>query len=112
VRQGRMTDEDSAPNGRRKGWLAPVVRAAAVMVLVASGAALLARSVDPAAWLTADGLRAAVGADRWYGPVGYVSTVVGAMFVPVPKVVLLASAARFLGPGTASPMRGRGRWSA
>jgi len=93
-----MTDEESAPNERREALLALVARAAAVVVLVASGAALLGRSVDLAAWLTADGLRTAVGADRWYGPVGYLSAVVGAMFLPIPKIVLLGLGGALFGP--------------
>jgi uncharacterized membrane protein YdjX (TVP38/TMEM64 family) len=75
-----------------------VVRTAAVAVAIVAGLALLTRSVDATAWLTADGLRAAVGADRWYGPVGYVSALVAGMFLPIPKAVLLGLGGVLFGP--------------
>ena len=44
-----------------------------VAVLLFGSGSIVARSVDVASWLTADGLRQVVGADAWYGPIGYVS---------------------------------------
>ena len=81
---------------------APLVRlvgraAFGVLVLVVAGWAL-ARAVDATRWLSVDGLRAAVGADAWYGPLGYVSTIVASMFLPVPKVVLLGLGGAVFGP--------------
>lgn len=75
-----------------------VWRALGVGAVVVVGGAALARWTDASAWLTADGLRGAVGADAWYAPVGYVSTVVGAMFLPIPKSVLLGLAGAIFGP--------------
>lgn len=79
--------------------LAGVVRRTAVVtVLFVAGVTLLARTVDATSWLTADGLRDAVGADEWYGPLCYVSTIVGGMFLPIPKVVLLGLGGALFGP--------------
>ena len=79
--------------------LAPTVtRTVAVGVLFVGAVALLARSVDPTAWLTADGLRDAVGADEWYGPVGYVGAIVAGMFLPIPKAIVLALGGVLFGP--------------
>jgi uncharacterized membrane protein YdjX (TVP38/TMEM64 family) len=74
------------------------VRAGIVLAAVAAGIALVAHSVDAGALLTADGLRDAVGADEWYGPLGYVSAIVGAMFLPIPKAVMLALGGVLFGP--------------
>ena len=60
------------------------------VALVVAGV-VLAQTVDATRWLTADGLRAAVGADEWYGPLCYVSAIVGGMFLPIPKVVRAAA---------------------
>ena len=68
------------------------VVALVVVMLVVEG------EVDPTAWLTADGLRAAIGADEWYGPVGYVSIIVAGMFLPIPKAVLLGLGGVLFGP--------------
>ena len=88
-----MTEADGS------GALAPTVtRTVAVGLLLVAGVALLGRSVDPTAWLTADGLRDAVGADEWYGPVGYVSAIVAGMFLPIPKAVVLALGGVLFGP--------------
>jgi len=73
-------------------------RAALVVVVVVAAVTLLARSVDVRSWLTADGLRRAVGADEWYGPLGYVAALVGGMFLPIPKAVLLALGGVLFGP--------------
>jgi uncharacterized membrane protein YdjX (TVP38/TMEM64 family) len=43
-------------------------------------------------------LRATVGADRWYGPLAYVALFVAAMFLPIPKVILLGLAGVLFGP--------------
>src|SRR5438552_5120760 len=67
------------------------------VALVVAGV-VLARTVDATRWLTAEGLRAAVGADEWYGPLCYVSTIVGGMFLPIPKVVLLGLGGALFGP--------------
>ena len=71
-----------------------------ILVGVGSVAAgmLLARNVNATRWLTAEGLRAAVGADEWYGPFYYVSAIVGGMFLPIPKVVLLGLGGALFGP--------------
>lgn len=74
-----------------------VVRAVLAGVVVAAGV-WLGRTVDATSWLTADGLRAAVGAGEWYGPLCYVSTIVGGMFLPLPKVVLLGLGGVLFGP--------------
>jgi uncharacterized membrane protein YdjX (TVP38/TMEM64 family) len=65
--------------------------------LITAGA-MLARSVDATKWLTAEGLRAAVGAGEWYGPLCYVSTIVGGMFLPIPKIVLIGLGGALFGP--------------
>jgi uncharacterized membrane protein YdjX (TVP38/TMEM64 family) len=75
-----------------------VARTAVVAVLFVAGVMLLARTVDATSWLTADGLRDAVGAEEWYGPLCYVSTIVGGMFLPIPKVVLLGLGGVLFGP--------------
>jgi uncharacterized membrane protein YdjX (TVP38/TMEM64 family) len=67
------------------------------LVLIAAGI-VLARTVDPTRWLTANGLRAAVGADEWYGSLSYVSTIVAAMFLPIPKLVVLGLGGVLFGP--------------
>jgi len=67
------------------------------VALVVAGV-VLAQTVDATRWLTADGLRAAVGADEWYGPLCYVSAIVGGMFLPIPKVVLLGLGGALFGP--------------
>ena len=95
---GRMADDVPVPDERREAWPALVARMAAIGLLVAGVGVVLGRAVDPSVWGTAAGLRAAVGADRWYGPAVYVSVVVGAMFLPVPKVILLGLAGALFGP--------------
>src|SRR5215813_15618818 len=77
---------------------AVVQRTALVTVLFVAGVTVLARTVDATSWLTADGLRGAVGADEWYGPLCYISTIVGGMFLPIPKVVLLGLGGALFGP--------------
>ena len=67
------------------------------VALLAAGV-VLGRTVDATRWLSAEGLRAAVGADEWYGPLSYVSAVVAGMFLPVPKVMLLGLAGALFGP--------------
>ena len=69
----------------------------AALALTAAGAAL-AWTVDARQWVTAEGLRAAVGAEEWYGPLCYVSVIVGGMFLPVPKLVLLGLGGVLFGP--------------
>ncbi len=88
-----MSDADSPTS-----FAAVVARTAVVAVLLVAGVTLLARTVDATSWLTADGLRDAVGADEWYGPLCYVSTIVGGMFLPIPKVVLLGLGGVLFGP--------------
>jgi uncharacterized membrane protein YdjX (TVP38/TMEM64 family) len=80
--------------------LAPLLwRSIAVLVVLAGVLLALGRSVDPGRWLTVDGLRDAVGADEWYGPIGFVAVMVAAMFLPVvPKVALLGLAGVLFGP--------------
>lgn len=67
-------------------------------VVLAVGIRLLTRAIDPSGWLTADGLRAAVQADEWYGPLLYIATFMAAVFLPVPKIVLLGLAGVLFGP--------------
>jgi uncharacterized membrane protein YdjX (TVP38/TMEM64 family) len=81
--------EEAAPSIWRAGLTAASVIAALVIV---------ANVVDATAWLTADGLRTAVGADQWYGPIGYVATIVAAMFLPIPKAVILGLGGVLFGP--------------
>jgi uncharacterized membrane protein YdjX (TVP38/TMEM64 family) len=83
---------------RRESTAALAWRAALVGAVVVAATVLLARAVDVRTWLTAEGLRAAVGADQWYGPLGYVAALVGGMFLPVPKAVLLALGGVLFGP--------------
>jgi len=77
---------------------AVVRRTVVVTMLFVAGVTVLARTVDATSWLTADGLRGAVGADEWYGPLCYISTIVGGMFLPIPKVVLLGLGGALFGP--------------
>lgn len=88
-----MSDAD-----RPRSLAAVAARTALAVVLFVAVVALLARTVDATSWLTADGLRGAVGADHWYGPLCYVSTIVGGMFLPIPKVVLLGLGGALFGP--------------
>jgi uncharacterized membrane protein YdjX (TVP38/TMEM64 family) len=89
--------ETPPPDGRDR--LARLLgRATAVGLVVAAGVVVLGRAMDATTWLTADGLRAAVGADAWYGPVGYVAAIVASMFSPLPKVVLLGLGGVLFGP--------------
>ena len=74
-------------------------RSLPLLALLAVGVVVLGHSVDATRWLTPDGLRAAVGADEWYGPIGFVLVMVGAMFLPViPKLALLGLAGILFGP--------------
>ena len=75
-----------------------VARTLLVVAALALVGMLAASEVDPSAWLTAEGLRAAVGADEWYGPVGYVAVIVGGMFLPIPKAVRLGLGGVLFGP--------------
>jgi uncharacterized membrane protein YdjX (TVP38/TMEM64 family) len=76
----------------------PLVWRSVAIGLVALGAVALAgHSIDAHTWLTADGLRNVVGAE-WYAPLAYVAVVCGAMFLPLPKFVLLALAGVLFGP--------------
>jgi len=75
-----------------------VLWAVVVAVLLFGSGSFAMRAVDATSWLTVDGLRRAVGADAWYGPIGYVSTLVGAMFLPLPKIVLLGLGGALFGP--------------
>jgi uncharacterized membrane protein YdjX (TVP38/TMEM64 family) len=75
-----------------------VQRTAVVAMLFVAGVTVLARTVDATSWLTADGLRGTVGADEWYGPLCYISTIVGGMFLPIPKMVLLGLGGVLFGP--------------
>jgi uncharacterized membrane protein YdjX (TVP38/TMEM64 family) len=79
--------------------IAPIVGRTIVAVVVV-GLALSAFSgrVDPTKWLTADGLRAAVHAEEWYGPLVYIGVIVAAMFSPIPKAVVLALGGVLFGP--------------
>src|ERR1051326_891728 len=90
-----MTPELSSATRSRTS---PVGRAILVGVALMAVGAVLARTVDATKWLTAEGLRAAVRADEWYGPLCYVSTIVGGMFLPIPKVVLLGLGGALFGP--------------
>src|SRR5215472_10342312 len=88
----RNVPEQAAP-------IAALVRRTAIVnMLFVAGVTVLARTVDATSWLTADGLRGAVGADEWYGPLCYISTIVGGMFLPIPKVVLLGLGGALFGP--------------
>ena len=79
--------------------VAPLVRRTVLVVAaLAVGGMLAAGEVAPGAWLSAEGLRAAVGADEWYGPVGYVAVIVAGMFLPIPKAVLLGLGGVLFGP--------------
>lgn len=73
----------------REWTLGAIARTVAAIVVLLFAGSVLAHMVDATAWLTADGLRDAVGADEWYGPIAYVATIVAGMFLPIPKVVLL-----------------------
>jgi uncharacterized membrane protein YdjX (TVP38/TMEM64 family) len=95
--QRPMTPEISSETRTLQTSLA-VWRAVLVGVAVLAATVVLARTVDATTWLSADGLRAAIGADRWYGPLCYVSTIVGGMFLPIPKVVLLGLGGALFGP--------------
>lgn len=75
-----------------------IMKAALAGLVLAASGSVLARFVDATTLLTADGLRDAVGADEWYGPLAYVATIVGGMFLPIPKVVLLGLAGILFGP--------------
>ncbi len=79
-----------------------IVRLIARAVAVGSAAIAIgwfaSRRIDPTELLDAEALRATIGADRWYGPVAYVAAFVSAMFLPVPKVVLLGLAGVLFGP--------------
>jgi uncharacterized membrane protein YdjX (TVP38/TMEM64 family) len=75
-----------------------VWRAIILGVVLIAALVVLARTVDAPRWLTAEGLRATVGADEWYGPLGYVATIVGGMFLPIPKLVLLGLGGVLFGP--------------
>lgn len=90
-----MSDADPARAAR---LLPPVVQALLVGVLLSGAVVALTSRVDPAAWLTADGLRAALGVGTWYAPLGYVATLVAGIFLPVPKIVLLGLAGVLFGP--------------
>jgi uncharacterized membrane protein YdjX (TVP38/TMEM64 family) len=59
---------------------------------------LLSRHLDATTLLHADSLRVAVGADRWYGPILYVGAFVAAMFLPVPKIMMIGLAGVLFGP--------------
>jgi uncharacterized membrane protein YdjX (TVP38/TMEM64 family) len=79
--------------------IAPIVgRTIAAVVVVALALSALSGHVDPTTWLTADGLRAVVHAEEWYGPLVYVGVIVAAMFSPLPKAVILALAGVLFGP--------------
>jgi len=69
--------------------VAAIGRALLAGFTLLAAAIVLARSVDASRWLTADGLRTAVGANEWYGPLCYVATIVAGVFLPIPKIVLL-----------------------
>jgi uncharacterized membrane protein YdjX (TVP38/TMEM64 family) len=79
--------------------IAPIVgRTIVALVAVAVVLGAVSGRVDPTTWLTADGLRAVVRADEWYGPIVYVGVLVAAMFSPLPKAVILALAGVLFGP--------------
>jgi phospholipase D1/2 len=70
--------------------VAPILlRTALVLVGLGVAITIAGHSVDARRWLTAEGLRDAVGADEWYGPLAYVASIVVGMFLPIPKIVLL-----------------------
>lgn len=90
------TPEGEAPSART---LAPqALRATVVAALLVGAGSVLAQVLDTTHWLSVDGLRHTVGADEWYGPLGYVATFVASMFLPLPKVVLLGLAGALFGP--------------
>jgi uncharacterized membrane protein YdjX (TVP38/TMEM64 family) len=91
-----MTPEIPSPPPRVP--IALVWRAVVAGLVLLAGGVVLARTVDATRWLTASGLRAAVGADEWYGPFSYVSTIVAGMFLPIPKLVLLGLGGVLFGP--------------
>jgi uncharacterized membrane protein YdjX (TVP38/TMEM64 family) len=74
------------------------MRSMAMATAVTVGIAWLGRTVDPTHWLTADGLRATVHADEWYGPILYVATFMLGVYLPIPKIVLLGLAGALFGP--------------
>ena len=79
--------------------VAPIVgRTIVAVVVVALALSALSGRVDPTTWLTADGLRAVVHADEWYGPIVYVGVIIAAMFSPIPKAVVLALGGVLFGP--------------
>lgn len=91
-----MTPE--MPSATRRLPTSVVWRAIVAGVALIAAGVVLARTVDATRWLTADGLRAAVGVGEWYGPLSYVSTIVASMFLPIPKLVLLGLAGVLFGP--------------
>jgi len=72
-------------------------RSLAVGVVTLGAIVLLGHALDAHTWLTVEGLRSAVGSE-WYAPILYVAVIVAAMFTPVPKFVVLASAGIVFGP--------------
>jgi len=79
--------------------LVPLACRVVLLAVLCSGVVVVVLSpIDPALWLTADGLRAALGVGRWYAPVGYVATLVASIFLPVPKIVVLGLAGVLFGP--------------
>lgn len=87
-------DASAGPEASRRA----IARAVVGIAVVALAGLALARWVDWREWLTADGLRATVHADAWYGPLLYLSTFMAAVFLPVPKIVLLGLAGMLFGP--------------
>jgi uncharacterized membrane protein YdjX (TVP38/TMEM64 family) len=78
--------------------VAPILlRTALVLVGLGVAITIAGHSVDARSWLTADGLRDAVGADEWYGPLAYVASIVVGMFLPIPKIVLIGLAGVLFG---------------
>lgn len=75
-----------------------VARAVAVLAVVGTVVVLAGGNVDTARLLTAEGLRDTIGADEWYGPIGYVAVFVAVMFLPVPKAVVAGLAGVLFGP--------------
>lgn len=92
-----MTPPAESPTAGVESALPARWRTAAAIVMVAAAIALARGVVDPTQWLTAEGLRTVVGGE-WYAPIAYVAVVVGSMFLPVPKIVVLGLAGVLFGP--------------
>lgn len=95
---GGWSTGTGAEPGHATRLLPPVAQALLVAVVLSGAVVALTSRVDPAAWLTPEGLRAALGVGTWYAPLGYVATLVAGIFLPVPKLVLLGLGGALFGP--------------